>query len=715
MYDLCLLIPAFQEEKRIKKTLDTLFAYFEKEDYWQTKKVCIAVVDDGSTDQTATLVQSVFATHQSSFIASVCLHTSTNRGKGAALQKGVQEVDAKHFIFTDADLSFSPDSFVQFDQLLLEYDLVIGERANSNEHSWYSRLRMFISKSLHTFVQCITGIKVRDTQCGLKGFGQNVAKKVFPKIEHARFSFDVELILRAQNQGFSLKSIPVSFQHDKSSSIGLRDGLRFLLDVISIGESLESRLTRRYIIGLVLVAVFFTALIFGWTLHFGYFFSDDFTWLWYGKKIVDGGESLWTLKMSTFFSPVLNAFYAFGYKFIGLWPPFYFFFGLFVHAVVSSLSGILTFKLSRSKAAGFLATFLIAVAGGAYEPLVWVGANMHSIVTLCILLSVLFYTSFLEKQKIFFLVVSFLGFLLALGTKELGIVTPALLFFTFLFLKKKFPNYKNIPHLFFAFAICGTTLLYGLFQYLSQKESIWITSNIWSLSPSALVRIPFIFLDQFIPIAKYIDSGNVLFFGGISLMWLGYLLWRYRKLSLLWYGFFWILIGLAPTIFFRVDHLWEPLPSRYNYLPRIGAVIMLSILFSYIITHNTAKYVVQKFAFVLLCMVSLQILFMSHTISREYLQVYHTGRELVRAAEEIKVFTPSSVVVLPERPFPNNYAHIVGALDVMSHVPESHIQFLSEQKNPAHISLQAGQALLFWNMNKRIYEVFSSSIQETRH
>lgn len=714
MYDLCLLIPAFQEEKRIKKTLDTLFAYFEKEAYWKTKKVCIAVIDDGSTDETGSIVQSVFATHKNSSIDSVFLQNAINLGKGAALQKGVQEVEAKHFIFTDADLSFSPDSFTAFDQLLGEHDLVIGERKKQDEQSWYSRLRMFISRSLHTFVQFITGIKVADTQCGLKGFRSSVAKEIFPKIQHARFSFDVELILRTQNQGFSLKSIPVSFQHDKSSSVGLRDGLRFLLDVVSIGESLESRLTKRYVICLVSVAVFLTACIFGWTLHLGYFFSDDFTWLWYGKKIVDGGESLWTLKMSTFFSPVLNAFDAFGYKFIGLWPPFYFFFGLVVHALVSIFSGILTFKLSRSKAAGFLATFLVAVAGGAYEPLVWVGANMHSIVTLFILLSILFYTSFLEKQKTFFLIFSFLAFLLALGAKELGIVTPALLLFTFLFLKKKFSNYKNAAHYIFAFATFSTTLLYGLFQYISQKESIWITSNIWTLSPDALIRIPFIFLDQFIPIAKYIDSENVFFFGGISLIWLIYLLVRYRKLSLLWYGFFWILIGIAPTIFFSVQYPWEPLPSRYNYLPRIGAVIMLSILFSYIITHNTAKYVVQKFAVVLLCMVSLQIFFMAHTISREYLQVYHTGRELVRAAQEIKKLQPASVAVLPERPFPNNYAHIVGALDVISSVPESNIQFLSEQKNPSQFPFNAHQVVLSWNMTKRVYEVFSPSIQETR-
>jgi hypothetical protein len=60
-----------------------------------------------------------------------------------------------------------------------------------------------------------------------------------------------------------------------------------------------------------LSATIVTAVYFGWVLVYGYFFSDDFTWIWHGSRIASGELSVWTAKMSSFYSPVLNAFHAY--------------------------------------------------------------------------------------------------------------------------------------------------------------------------------------------------------------------------------------------------------------------------------------------------------------------------------------------------------------------------------------------------------------------
>lgn len=469
----------------------------------------------------------------------------------------------------------------------------------------------------------------------------------------------------------------------------------------------EKRIPFRTALCLFLFSLFFVVLLFGWTLRYGYFFSDDFTWLWYGKRIIENRESWLTLSMSTFYSPVINLVYAFLYKLVGFSAPFYFLFGLLVHTLVAFASGILLFLLSRSKIAAFLSAFLVAVAGGAYEPLVWVGANMHSIVTLFILGSLIGYACFVRFGKVRYIVVSLLSFILALGTKEMAIVTPALLLFTFFVLREQRGEYQKNLHSLFWGIIILLFAVYGVYEYFAQKQSVWVAEQIWKISPRAFLRLPFIFVDQFLPLHGLIQKGNALWFAFLSVVFAGYVLVRYKFLPLVWYGVLWIGVACAPTLFFTTNNFFEPLASRYNYLPRIGAVFMLSVVFSSIITNSVVKHSIKKVGVILGFIVLFQMYSLTNIIFHDYPSVYHSGRELVELTQNIKARDAKSITVLPERPFPNNVAHMIGIFDSVAHIPEKDVYFLDTKVNLNTYSYRPGEVVVQWNMNTREYETFT--------
>jgi dolichyl-phosphate beta-glucosyltransferase len=231
--ELSIIIPAFNEEKRLGRTLARIHEYFE---------ACPAgpggvemiVVDDGSTDDTARVVE-----EYSRRIPSLRLVSNgENRGKGYSVRHGMLEARGRVTLFTDADLS-SP--IEESEKLLAAIragnDVAIGSRAMDRSlitvHQ--SRFREIAGMIFNTFVQLFTGLPFVDTQCGFKAFVREPTRIVFEQQRIERFGFDPEILFLAQRHGLRAVEVPVRWAHDPATKVHVfRDSVLMFTDLIYI-------------------------------------------------------------------------------------------------------------------------------------------------------------------------------------------------------------------------------------------------------------------------------------------------------------------------------------------------------------------------------------------------------------------------------------------------------------------------------------------------
>lgn len=224
---LSLIIPAYNEERRIELSLQKAIDYLETKDYsWE-----IVVVDDGSSDNTS-LVAGSFDER----ISTITLEK--NMGKGAAVRNGMLNSSGSYKVFTDADFS---TPVYELDKLLKSLndgnDLAIGSRALDSslikEHQPF--YREFMGKTFNKIVQVIVLKGISDTQCGFKGFQSEAAKTIFEKAKINGFGFDVELLYLAKKQGYRIDQIPVEWYNDERSKVNpVTDSVRMISEILKI-------------------------------------------------------------------------------------------------------------------------------------------------------------------------------------------------------------------------------------------------------------------------------------------------------------------------------------------------------------------------------------------------------------------------------------------------------------------------------------------------
>ncbi len=207
---LSVIIPAYNEENRINRTLDVLCRFMEQafSDYE------ILVVDDGSSDQTYPLV----CQHPGKNIRP--LTYSPNRGKGGAVKFGVKNARGDIIIFTDADLPYPPENIEKAVRMFEQnsYDLILGNRESADNGKKYPWYRTLMSHGFSFVVDLILNLHVPDTQCGFKCFRREAAEKIFEKSTLPGWGFDVELIFLAKKMGFHIGRLPVELFHENSGS-----------------------------------------------------------------------------------------------------------------------------------------------------------------------------------------------------------------------------------------------------------------------------------------------------------------------------------------------------------------------------------------------------------------------------------------------------------------------------------------------------------------
>jgi glycosyltransferase involved in cell wall biosynthesis len=229
--DLSIVIPAFNEQQRLPRALDRILAYLNI----RSQQSEILVVDDGSTDDTAKIVQSYSVKYPSLRLVS----NSRNRGKGFSVRHGVLEACGEIVLFTDADLSTPIEEADKLLPELLEngYDMAIGSRAINRSliEVHQSAFREQAGILFNGVVRWIVGIGFADTQCGFKAFRRERAKLIFEQQRIERFGFDPEILFLAKRHGLRVAEIPVRWSHDEATKVNvLSDGTRMFLELLVI-------------------------------------------------------------------------------------------------------------------------------------------------------------------------------------------------------------------------------------------------------------------------------------------------------------------------------------------------------------------------------------------------------------------------------------------------------------------------------------------------
>jgi dolichyl-phosphate beta-glucosyltransferase len=220
------IIPAYNEELKIAKTVKEIVDYFEARPLLTSE---IIVVDDGSVDQTAKIVDEL---NQPSVRL---LKHEHNQGKGAAVKSGMLKAEGDAYLFLDADGSTKINELDKFLPYLEQFDIVIASRAlpESQITIHQSRLREICGIFGNYFFRFIWSLPFKDTQCGFKLFN-NKARELFIDLKSVGWGFDMELLWRAAKKQLRIKELPVTWQHYKSSSFNSKAYFQVLVEVLKI-------------------------------------------------------------------------------------------------------------------------------------------------------------------------------------------------------------------------------------------------------------------------------------------------------------------------------------------------------------------------------------------------------------------------------------------------------------------------------------------------
>ncbi len=228
METLSIVIPAYNEQGRLPATLDRIVAYLERA---PVPAVEILVVDDGSRDGTAALVQA-----RGGIVRLV--RNPGNRGKGYAVRNGMLAAKGDWILSTDADLSAPIRELEKLIAAARKENAVvaIGSRALDRKlikvhQPW---MREFSGRAFNVVMRMVTGLPFRDTQCGFKLFHSSAAREIFSRQKEDGFSFDVEDLLIAQTLGLRSIEVPVEWSNVEGTKVSLAQGMKSFTDLVRI-------------------------------------------------------------------------------------------------------------------------------------------------------------------------------------------------------------------------------------------------------------------------------------------------------------------------------------------------------------------------------------------------------------------------------------------------------------------------------------------------
>lgn len=228
------VIPAYNEASRLPAYLGEVIAFFAG----RGEPYEVIVVDDGSRDATRERVREVEAVqHRVRLIA-----LPKNRGKGYAVRIGMVNARGAFRLFTDAD---GATPIAELKRLLPAFeggaDIVIGSRVlvNPSVSVQARRHRVWAGRLFNWLVARLGLHGIADSQCGFKCFRASAAEVLFRSLKTDRFGFDVELLLLAQQRGYTIAEVAINWADQPGSKVGvLTDGPRMLWEILSARAAL---------------------------------------------------------------------------------------------------------------------------------------------------------------------------------------------------------------------------------------------------------------------------------------------------------------------------------------------------------------------------------------------------------------------------------------------------------------------------------------------
>ena len=232
-----LIIPMYNESliaaDAVKTFSEHMASAFED---WE-----LIFVDDGSAD---TCADPVNAAHEQDERIRLVTY-SPNMGKGYAVRQGVFAATGDYILFTDCDNAYGTDAIKRLSDTLDETgaDIVVGSRNLSKDgYDGYTFIRKIASKTYLKFISVMAGFKLSDSQCGIKGFRHDAAKKIFKNCEVNRFAFDLEVLMIATKLGYRIAEMPVKIINHRESTVNLlQDATRMLRDVRAMKKRIRKQ------------------------------------------------------------------------------------------------------------------------------------------------------------------------------------------------------------------------------------------------------------------------------------------------------------------------------------------------------------------------------------------------------------------------------------------------------------------------------------------
>ena len=230
--DTSIVLCAYNEEDMIDKTIARVDQTMMNTDITYE----IIVVDDGSLDNTR-LKAIRYKKHKPKSNLKVVSY-GKNLGKGNAIKTGLQYASGRNIVLLDSDLDIDPNQIPAYIEALKSNDIAIASKWHPKSHVSMSSRRKLLSIGFNNGSRLLTGIKLKDTQTGLKAFKRIVFDKVSMNLTVNRYAFDLELMATCNHSGFKIIELPVRVRIDHLSSVNLREILRMSFDVIKVAYRL---------------------------------------------------------------------------------------------------------------------------------------------------------------------------------------------------------------------------------------------------------------------------------------------------------------------------------------------------------------------------------------------------------------------------------------------------------------------------------------------
>lgn len=225
-----IVIPAFNEGERIRTSIERILA-FAAEQQWSYE---LLIVNDGSTDDTAAIVQNYAEQNRVLRL----IQNPGNHGKGYSVRNGMLHSHGEIVLFSDADLS-SPieESLKLFAAIQSGADVAIGSRWLRTDLQIQRQPlhRQVFGRAFNLALRLVLGLHFKDTQCGFKAFTRKAAFTIFPLQHIERWGFDPEILFLARRFGFRTQEVAVRWAHRSGTRINpLRDGIRMLGEMLRV-------------------------------------------------------------------------------------------------------------------------------------------------------------------------------------------------------------------------------------------------------------------------------------------------------------------------------------------------------------------------------------------------------------------------------------------------------------------------------------------------